>query len=139
NESRSRSASGGPSCRGARSRAPAARRPSPAPAEEDAEGQGPQAGGEEEVGTGFQPVPHPSPVHGRPDGVGGRDGPGDALCAAMVPIATGRGPGAAARASMAKVILGGQLLSLLLSLLVTPVAYSLWDDLSRRARRVGGW
>ena len=57
----------------------------------------------------------------------------------MIPIATGRGPGAAARASMAKVILGGQLLSLLLSPLVTPVAYSLWDDLSRRARRVGGW
>jgi HAE1 family hydrophobic/amphiphilic exporter-1 len=61
------------------------------------------------------------------------------LVAAMVPIATGRGPGAAARASMAKVILGGQLLSLLLSLLVTPVAYSLWDDLTKRARRAGGW
>jgi HAE1 family hydrophobic/amphiphilic exporter-1 len=61
------------------------------------------------------------------------------LVAAMIPIATGRGPGAAARASMAKVILGGQLLSLLLSLLVTPVAYSLWDDLSRRTKRAGGW
>jgi HAE1 family hydrophobic/amphiphilic exporter-1 len=53
------------------------------------------------------------------------------LVAAMIPIATGEGPGAGARASMAKVILGGQLLSLLLSLLITPVAYSLWDDLSR--------
>jgi HAE1 family hydrophobic/amphiphilic exporter-1 len=53
------------------------------------------------------------------------------LVAAMIPIATGQGPGAGARASMAKVILGGQLLSLLLSLLVTPVAYSLWDDLTR--------
>lgn len=50
------------------------------------------------------------------------------LVAAMIPIATGQGPGASARASMAKVILGGQMLSLFLSLLVTPVAYSLWDD-----------
>jgi len=61
------------------------------------------------------------------------------LVAAMIPIATGRGPGAAARASMAKVILGGQLLSLLLSLLVTPVAYSLWDDLSERMKRIAAW
>ncbi|MFM9116732.1 MAG: efflux RND transporter permease subunit, partial [Planctomycetota bacterium] len=53
------------------------------------------------------------------------------LIAAMVPIALGTGPGAAARASMAKVIIGGQALSLLLSLLITPVAYSLWDDLTR--------
>jgi HAE1 family hydrophobic/amphiphilic exporter-1 len=53
------------------------------------------------------------------------------LIAAMIPIALGRGPGAASRASLAKVILGGQTLSLLLTLLVTPVAYSLWDDLSR--------
>lgn len=52
------------------------------------------------------------------------------LIAAMAPIALGQGPGAAARASMAKVILGGQALSLLLTLLVTPVAYSLWDDVS---------
>ena len=53
------------------------------------------------------------------------------LVAAMIPIATGVGPGASARASMAKVILGGQALSLLLSLLITPVAYSLWDDLAK--------
>jgi hypothetical protein len=57
------------------------------------------------------------------------------LVAAMIPIATGRGPGAASRASMAKVILGGQMLSLLLTLLVTPVAYSLWDDLVRGWQR----
>ncbi len=56
------------------------------------------------------------------------------LIAGMVPIAMGQGPGAASRASMAKVIVGGQALSLLLSLLVTPVAYSLFDDLSRRFR-----
>lgn len=67
------------------------------------------------------------------------------LVAAMIPIALGRGEGAVARASMAKVILGGQLLSLLLSLLVTPVAYSLWDDLTvwlrklaTRFRELGG-
>jgi hydrophobic/amphiphilic exporter-1 (mainly G- bacteria), HAE1 family len=51
-----------------------------------------------------------------------------------VPIALGQGPGAGPRASMAKVIIGGQLLSLLLALLVTPVTYSLFDDLSRRLR-----
>lgn len=50
------------------------------------------------------------------------------LMAAMIPIALGQGPGASARASMAKVIIGGQALSLLISLLATPVAYSLLDD-----------
>lgn len=53
------------------------------------------------------------------------------LVAAMVPMALGQGPGAAARAGMAKVILGGQTLSLLLTLLLTPVCYTLWDDLGR--------
>jgi len=57
------------------------------------------------------------------------------LIAAMIPIALGRGPGAGARASMAKVIIGGQLLSLLLALLVTPVSYSLFDSLGRRLRQ----
>ena len=51
------------------------------------------------------------------------------LIAAMIPIALGRGPGAASRASLAKVIIGGQAMSLMLTLIVTPVAYSLFDDL----------
>lgn len=49
----------------------------------------------------------------------------------MLPIALGQGPGAAARASMAKVIIGGQTLSLLITLLITPVSYSLFDDLGK--------
>lgn len=60
------------------------------------------------------------------------------LVAAMVPIALGEGPGAASRASMAKVILGGQSLSLLLTLLLTPVAYSLWEDFSEHSSRLMG-
>jgi HAE1 family hydrophobic/amphiphilic exporter-1 len=56
------------------------------------------------------------------------------LIAGMIPIALGEGPGSASRSSMAKVIVGGQALSLLLTLLVTPVAYSLFDDLSLRRR-----
>lgn len=63
------------------------------------------------------------------------------LVAGMIPIALGQGPGSASRASMAKVIIGGQTLCLLLTLLLTPVAYSLFDDLGRLplARRVAGW
>lgn len=50
------------------------------------------------------------------------------LVAAMIPLAMAQGPGASARASMAKVIIGGQMLSLLLGLLATPVMYSLLDS-----------
>ncbi len=59
------------------------------------------------------------------------------LVAAMVPIALGRGPGAGARASMAKVIIGGQMLSLVLALLVTPVFYALLDMWTNFTRRIG--
>jgi len=59
------------------------------------------------------------------------------LVAAMVPIALGQGPGAGARASMAKVIIGGQMLSLLLALLVTPVFYALLDMWVNFTRRIG--
>ena len=48
---------------------------------------------------------------------------------AMLPIAFGKGSGAGSRASMAVTIIGGQLLCLLLTLLVTPVVYSYFDDL----------
>jgi HAE1 family hydrophobic/amphiphilic exporter-1 len=59
------------------------------------------------------------------------------LVAAMVPIALGQGPGAGARASMAKVIIGGQMLSLVLALVVTPVFYVLLDQLTGFLRRIG--
>ena len=51
------------------------------------------------------------------------------IIAGMLPIAFGRGAGAGSRASMAVTILGGQVLCLLLTLLVTPVVYSYFDDL----------
>jgi hydrophobic/amphiphilic exporter-1 (mainly G- bacteria), HAE1 family len=51
------------------------------------------------------------------------------IIAGMTPIAFGRGAGAGSRASMAVTIIGGQTLCLLLTLLVTPVVYSLFDDL----------
>ncbi len=50
------------------------------------------------------------------------------LVVSMIPIALGTGPGSGGRASMAKVIIGGQMLCLLLTLLVTPVSYSIFDD-----------
>lgn len=52
-----------------------------------------------------------------------------AVVAGMLPIAFGRGDGAASRASTAMVIVGGQMLALILTLLITPVVYSLLDDL----------
>jgi len=50
------------------------------------------------------------------------------LVVSMIPIALGTGPGSGGRASMAKVIIGGQVLCLLLTLLVTPVTYAIFDD-----------
>jgi HAE1 family hydrophobic/amphiphilic exporter-1 len=52
-----------------------------------------------------------------------------AIIAGMLPIAFGRGAGAGSRASMAVTIIGGQMLCLLLTLLVSPVVYSYFDDL----------
>src|SRR5262249_27248402 len=59
------------------------------------------------------------------------------LVAAMIPIALGQGPGAGARASMAKVIIGGQMLSLVLALIVTPGFYALLDMVVNLSRRMG--
>jgi HAE1 family hydrophobic/amphiphilic exporter-1 len=54
------------------------------------------------------------------------------LIAGMLPLALGMGPGAEERRAVAVVVIGGQALCLLLTLLVTPVAYSLLDDLGAK-------
>jgi len=50
------------------------------------------------------------------------------LIAGMIPTALGTGAGSGTRRTMAMVIIGGQTLSLLITLLMTPVTYSLMDD-----------
>ncbi|HEX5222923.1 MAG TPA: efflux RND transporter permease subunit [Verrucomicrobiae bacterium] len=56
------------------------------------------------------------------------------LIAGMLPLALGTGPGAEERRAVAVVVIGGQALCLLLTLVVTPVAYSLLDDLGQKLR-----
>ncbi|MDE2483649.1 MAG: efflux RND transporter permease subunit, partial [candidate division NC10 bacterium] len=60
-----------------------------------------------------------------------------AIIAGMLPVALGKGDGAASRASLATAVVGGQTLCLLITLLVTPVIYSYFDDL--RGLRVISW
>jgi HAE1 family hydrophobic/amphiphilic exporter-1 len=54
-----------------------------------------------------------------------------ALVGGMLPLWIGTGPGSEERRAIAVVVIGGQVLALLLTLLVTPVAYLLLDDLVR--------
>jgi HAE1 family hydrophobic/amphiphilic exporter-1 len=57
-----------------------------------------------------------------------------ALVAGMLPLWLGTGPGAEERRAIAVVVIGGQSLSLVLTLIVTPVVYALLDDLRRPER-----
>lgn len=57
------------------------------------------------------------------------------LVFAMIPTALGKGPGASMRQSLASVIIIGQVLSLLITLLMTPVTYIIMDDLQRWLRK----
>ena len=60
-----------------------------------------------------------------------------ALVAGMLPLALGSGPGAEERRAVAVVVIGGQTLALLLTLLATPVVYSLLEELGQG--RVFAW
>jgi len=61
------------------------------------------------------------------------------LVGGMLPLALGTGPGAEERRTIAIVMIGGQSLSLFLTLVVIPVAYSIFDDAAEalQARRSG--
>ena len=54
-----------------------------------------------------------------------------AIIAGMLPVALGRGDGSASRASLAITVVGGQALCLFVTLIITPVVYSLLDDLGK--------
>ncbi|HEY2662811.1 MAG TPA: efflux RND transporter permease subunit [Candidatus Binataceae bacterium] len=58
-----------------------------------------------------------------------------ALVAGMIPVAVGRGIGAGSTRAIAIVVIGGQTLCLMITLLITPVAYSLFDDMENWFRR----
>lgn len=62
-----------------------------------------------------------------------------AFVAGMIPLVTAKGIGSGFSNATAGVVVGGQSMSLLLTLVAVPVAYSLFDDVSNFVSRVGRW
>jgi HAE1 family hydrophobic/amphiphilic exporter-1 len=62
-----------------------------------------------------------------------------AIVFGMLPVAVGRGDGSASRAALAIAVVGGQALCLVVTLIITPVVYSFFDDLRGGPRRLLAW
>jgi len=62
-----------------------------------------------------------------------------AFVAGMAPLITSNGIGSGMSKAMAQVVVGGQTLSLLLTLVAIPVIYTWFDDLARLWRKYGSW
>jgi HAE1 family hydrophobic/amphiphilic exporter-1 len=62
-----------------------------------------------------------------------------AFVAGMIPLLLSKGAGSGSNHAIAGIVLGGQTLALLLTLVGTPVIFTWLDDVSRFTRRANAW